>query len=73
MKNVEEEPRTVTFKEPEFVLLNDESRPEHDSCSNSSTEDVKKPENIKIVGNYWISPSREAEVIIKIYLGSLYC
>ncbi|XP_059486005.1 PWWP domain-containing protein 2A-like [Neocloeon triangulifer] len=56
----EDDQRSVTFKEPELVLLNG-PRPENDSCSNSSTEDDKKPDKIKIVGNYWISPSREAE------------
>jgi len=67
LKNVDEESRTVTFKEPQFVLLN-ESRPDNDT-SNSSTEDDKKPENIKIVGNYWISPTREADVrkLIKLF------
>jgi hypothetical protein len=70
-RNIEEEPRIVTFKEPEFVLLN-ESRPDNDSCSNSSTEDVKKPEDIKIVGNYWISPTRESEVRIFLFISYLF-
>ncbi|XP_065352967.1 PWWP domain-containing protein 2B-like isoform X1 [Cloeon dipterum] len=60
----EEDQRGATFKEPEFVLLNGPT-PENDSCSNSSTEDGKKAGKIKIVGNYWISPTRDSEEDVK--------